>query len=105
MTENQFYVLGCAYTKHKKKTGFQLGLRRFKCFFGVSPGVCSIIWDNVSSMVIQGSQPKHLLWALNFMKRYTDEHTRRVLFKCDEKTLRKWSWHFVELISNLNVVS
>lgn len=104
MSSEYFYKLGCKLTSHKLKHSKKIGVRRFKAFFGVTPLVCSTIWNQIKTNSERGSQPKHLLWCLNFFKQYTGEHTRHVLFKSDEKTIRKWTWRFVKLLADLNVV-
>lgn len=86
--------------KQRKATNLQ----RFKSFFGITPHVCSIVWEQVKKEAPAESKPKHLLWCLNFLKQYTNEHTRKSLFKADEKTIRKWTWIYIELLSKLNVV-
>lgn len=80
-------------------------LNRFRALFGVTPLTCAIIWNRLRTVIPEGGSPNHLLWALLFMKIYATEHVNRSLTGADEKTLRKWIWTFVELISNLSVVS
>jgi len=104
-TDHEFLKLGNVYTKSTLARSKYMALRRFKSFFGVSPQVCSIIWAELENDLPIGSQPKHLLWCLSFLKQYGTEHYRRSIFKADEKTLRKWTWTFVKLLSNLNVVN
>lgn len=79
-------------------------MRRFKSFFGVTPEVCECIRNLIEMELNDDSQPKHLLWCLNFLKQYTVEHTRRTLFAADEKAIRKWTWIYVQHIADLNVV-
>lgn len=102
MSAATFLRLGNIYTKATSNTN--TNLRRFTSFFGITPKVCARIWEMIKSSLPAGSKPTHLLWSLNFLKQYNTEHTRRSLFKADEKTLRKWTWVFIELMSNLNVV-
>jgi hypothetical protein len=49
--------------------------------------------------------PKHLLWALFFLKVYTTENVAAVIMCCDEKTIRLWSWVMVGAIAGLDCVS
>lgn len=79
--------------------------RRFKSFFGVTPNVCAIVWRKIHSEAPIGFEPKHLLWGLNFLKQYTVEENRHSTLRADEKTIRKWTWISVKLLSNLNVVN
>ena len=50
------------------------------------------------------AEPKHLLWALLFCKVYGSESVHHNLTGADEKTLRKWIFIFLGLISELDVV-
>lgn len=104
-----FLTIGSKYTKTKFKENERTRLRRFKSFFGITPQVCYIVWQKVKNEAPSDSQPKHLLWCLNFLKQYSVEprveHTRKALFESDEKTVRKWTFIFVKLLSDLNVES
>lgn len=99
-----FLNIGSKYTKTASKENDNTRLRRYKSFFGVTPLVCFIVWQKLKNEAPSGSHPKHLLWCLNFLKQYTVDHTRKAIFEADEKTVRKWTWIFVKLISDLNVV-
>lgn len=66
--------------------------------------MCFLVWQRVKLEAPSDSEPKHLLWCLNFLKQCSTEHTRKALFAADEKTVRKWTWIFVKLVSNLDVV-
>lgn len=100
-----FWKLGHKYTGHKLRYSYNLGLRKFKAFYGVSPNICKIIWDKLINVRPKTSQPKHLLWCLYFLKQYDSEHNNRAIFRADEKTFRKWVWCFVKLLSDMEVVS
>ena len=81
--------------------------RRFWAFFGASPEVCSLLWDHLSpeETIHRLARPKHLLWALVFLK---VEPVLCTLVGCpDEKTFQKWVFVFVDEISYLecNIVS
>lgn len=104
MDPHMFCKLGNRYTKSKMSSQ-KTALRRFKSFFGVTPKVCSISWNEIKNQAPPAAQPKHLLWCLSFLKEYSTEHHRRSIFEADEKTIRFWTWTFVKLLANLNVVS
>lgn len=104
MTTRTFSRLGNIYMKNSSIGSNKTTLRRFKSFFGVTPLLCSIIWEKIESSAPSESKPKHLLWTLYFLKQYDVEHTRRPLLNADEKTIRKWTWIFVKLLSDLDVV-
>lgn len=104
MNAQIFLKLGNRYTC-SKMSKYNVALRRFKSLFGVTPTVCSVVWNAIKDEAPRGAQPKHLLWCLSFLKEYSTEHNRRSIFKADEKTMREWTWKFVKLLSDLNVVS
>ena len=64
----------------------------FKVICGVHPTVCAIVWGELkqSMLVEDACKPKHLLWALMFLKTYTTESLLAVAIGVDEKTLGKW---------------
>lgn len=99
-----FWKIGLKYANTKYKASETLKCRRFKSFFGVSPSICCLIWSKVVLQAPPDARPQHLLWCLNFLKKYSVEHTRHSIFKADEKTVRKWTWIFVELLADLNEV-
>jgi len=90
---------------------------RFLSFFGVDPAVVVEVWDLIRVPFIDDgdlshAQPKHLMWALLFLRKYGDESEMARLAggfggAVDEKTFRKWSKIFVHQITSLkyNVVS
>ena len=94
------------HTSRQKSNRSELTeLRRFKALFGVSPLVCTVLWNKIGRSKPKKSSPTHLLWALLFLRVYSNEHTNRALTGVDEKTFRTWAWRFVCAISKLNVVS
>ncbi len=99
-----FLKIGNTITKTKSGQKLSTKARRFKSHFGVTPFVCSIIWHKIFDKAPDDYKPKHLLWGLNFLKQYTTEHTRHSLFGADEKTIRKWTWITVELMSSMDEV-
>lgn len=54
---------------------------------------------------LKGFEPKHILWALQFLKVYSSENVSAGVWKCDEKTVRKWTGTVLENISYLKIVS
>ena len=80
--------------------------RDFRSQFGVNWRVCSSLWnlldEHFSSAPGLKRQPKHLLWALMFLKTYANESTYRCLTGVTEKTFRKWAWHVIGEIADLS---
>eukprot|EP00171_Calliarthron_tuberculosum_P007915 IDg7915t1 len=83
----------------------QVRLRRFRALFGLQPNVIARVWVLLSDKVPRNAQPRHLMWALLFLKVYATEHVNRMLTGADEKPFRKWAWCFVKLISGLQLTA
>ena len=80
--------------------------RRFRSIFGCSSKICSILWEFLamhgSITTKKGSSPKHLLWALLFLKLYSTESTHAAMVGgIDEKTYRKWVWLVLEDVKKI----
>lgn len=100
----KFLQLGSQISKTKRGQKESTKTRRFKSFFGITPYVCSVAWTKIVDIAPFGFQPKHLLWGLTFLKQYTSEHNRHSTLTADEKTIRKWTWIAVKLLSGLKTV-
>ena len=84
---------------------------RFLSFFGVDPAVVAKAWNMIQVPYyhdgdLSHAQPKHILWALLFLKKYGDESEMAALCgedgsAVDEKTFRKWRDVFVHCIASL----
>jgi len=99
-----FWKEGLNYANYKITNANLTGYRKFRAFYGVSPEVCGILWNKLTNKP-SGSQTKHLLWCLLFLKRYNTEHVNAALVDVDEKTFRVWTWRFIKMLSELKVVS
>lgn len=104
MDRDIFWRVGNQMTGHNCLNNEDVGLRRFIAMFGVTPSICSAIWNLLESNLPQGRTVNHLLWALLFLKNYCTEETNRAIIRADEKTIRKWVWLVVQAISRLKVV-
>ena len=66
-------------------------------FFGMTPDATCTVWDAISRPKVHGKLlPKHLLWALLFLKQYNSEGVLASISKTTPKTYRKWIWIVVE---------
>ena len=79
--------------------------RRSKAVFGIAPKVCVFLWLHLEGLLPVGAKPKHLLWALSFLKLYEVEEGRASRLQVDEKTCRKWTKILLLAISQLQLVS
>lgn len=103
-SESFFWQLGHKFTDHQLHLSEIQGLKRFKAFYGVTPRICNVLWTLIESNSAEFFEPKHLLWALNFLKQYNVEATSRAIFGADEKTLRKYIWLIIDLLADLDIV-
>jgi hypothetical protein len=96
-----FHVVGCVLMGRNADLAAAAISRRFRANFGVGPVVCNVAWkmlrDNGQT---NGAEPKHLLYALKWLKIYGTESVLAGDLRIDEKTLRKWVWRFVYCLSN-----
>ncbi len=83
-------------------------------FFGKNISIVSMVWDMLmaSGLRPEKSLPKHLLWALYFLKVYPKQSPGCLVVGAstgavNPKTMRKWVWQFIKNIADLadNVVS
>jgi hypothetical protein len=88
--------------------------RHFREFFGANISIMSMVWDMLTANGLRPkkSRPKHLLWALYFLKVYPKQSPGCLdvgasTGAVNPKTMRKWVWQFIENIADLvdNVVS
>lgn len=98
-----FWNQGLNYANHNPNNSETVGHRIFKCFYGVSPNVCSAVWRMFQNTP-PNAEPKHLLWALLFLKRYNTEHINAAIVGTSEKTFREWAWELIDMLAELSVV-
>ena len=98
-----FWNVGLLYANHNSQNSKMTGYRRFRSFYGISPQVFAVLWKQIQNKPA-GSEPKHLLWCLFFLKNYNKEHINAAIAGVDEKTFRLWAWRFVQLLADLDVV-
>jgi len=99
-----FWNIGHKITGHNIEGSRAIGFRKFTAFFGTSPMICAIVWHLLRETRPDGSTPEHLLWALLLLKRYTIENVNAILVKTSEKTFRKWSHIFINLLASIPLV-
>ena len=77
--------------------------RRFRAFFGTTVSGCSRLWSLLDDRLPHGAAPRHLLWALLFLKLYATEHVDAALAGVDEKPLGSGngSWQISSPLLNL----
>ncbi len=80
----------------------------FHDFVGANISIMSMVWDMLMANGLrpEKSRPKHLLWALYFLKVYPKQSPGCLVVGAsmgavDPKTMRKWVWQFIENIADL----
>ena len=81
--------------------------QKYVAHFGVDSLVTAKIWDMTKPSLPTKVKPKHLLWALMFMKVYNSELVLASWAGVTPKTYRKYCWMIIEAIAKQvrNVVS
>jgi hypothetical protein len=77
---------------------------KFRGSFGISSHVTSILFEYLHAYNADNNnpyEPKHLLWALLFMKIYATEAVLTQITGVSEKTLRGKVWMMIDAISML----
>jgi hypothetical protein len=86
---------------YRNKTNKALDEEICQSLIGTSYLVCSELWNYIephNKDELKSAHPKHLFWALLFLKTYcTESILRRVV----GGGVRDWSWKFVDEISAL----
>jgi hypothetical protein len=102
--------LGGFSARQIEHAGLKLKYSRFKSWFGSQPVVYAQIWEDLLTTDIAEARilPKddldYFLMALHFLKGYDTEGERSGNFQLNEKTLRKWTWYFVEKMAALKAL-
>jgi hypothetical protein len=81
---------------------------RFKSFFGSSPRVIAMIWEDLQKTRINEAQVppqdrkiKYFLMAMHHLQRYPTEIEREGMFDISAMWGRDWVWYFVEKVQAL----
>lgn len=79
--------------------------RTFRSQFGVSWHVCEVVWNMLDlHQRDEKREPKHLLWALLFVKVYGNESTHSKMVGTTSKTFRKWAWRTLTEIADFKAM-
>jgi hypothetical protein len=86
----------------------EMEARHFREFFGTSVLIVEKVWNLLErdSLLPERCNPKHLLWALHFMKVYPKQSSGCLAVGAsdgavDPKTHKKWVWAFIDAITEL----
>jgi hypothetical protein len=106
-TAQDFEIISRHISNRMPSCSVLINARRFKALFGVSASRCAHIWRRlqIDEVLPSKATPKHLLWALYFLKVYDSENNMAGRCGCDEKTLRKWIWKMIDALCRMDIVS
>jgi hypothetical protein len=105
---DEFECVGLNIMGRRNAYTTETSRRRFASWFGTEPLVCSILWKKLvhsgwfDHAGMRGTDPKHLLWTLLFLKCYATESVNSAIVGVDEKTYRKWIWFYMEGMTQLH---
>ena len=79
----------------------------FVSFFGASPVVVASAWRRMKRKLLlsDDQRPRHLLWALAFLKQYTPENVLSKQFNTSVRTWRDNVWKMIDCLSRIGNVS
>jgi hypothetical protein len=93
-SSDAFWKIGHKITGHRLEGSFSMGYRKLRAFFGTSPQVCVIVWNQLSTRRPTNSTPEHLLWGLMLLKQYNIESVNATLVGVSEKNLSQMVYDF-----------
>ena len=82
--------------------------RKFIASFGCEPGICVLLWNAIDDSVEPLLHFGHLMWflsALFFLNTYPTMSVLSTMLGKNEDTVRKWVWHYIDLLARLPFVS
>ena len=91
----------------RQKVNRATSVTRFKSYYGSTPLVCAVIWEDLVTAEIPeariepGTAPSKFFLGMYFLKDYRTEEKLAGGFKTCEKTARKWAWYFARKIQAL----
>ena len=101
MTENNHDDEPVLFRALANKMGYIYHDGVYRQFFGLSPEVTCVAWNAISKPTVHAKLlPKHLLWALLFLKQYSNEGVLSSIVRTTPKTYRKWIWIVIEGLSS-----
>ena len=83
-------------------------VRKFTANFGCIPSIVVLLWDRINEMIEPLLHFNHLQWflsALFFLNTYPTMSVLANSLGKNEDTVRKWVWHYIDLLARLPFVS
>ena len=96
-----FIGIGGSIANRRFNPGSFEDMHHFRSLFGISPATCSMLWHRLQAHRPARAQPKHLMWALLFLKVYGTEAALSSMTRSTRKTYRKWVRKMLRSISLL----
>ena len=91
--------------RHNTHAVTQTSLKDYITLFGSDWHIVEKVWNLLDDYGLyqKTRKPDHLLWALLFLRTYSNERVHATLTGSSQKTFRRWVWRVVEEISLLEV--
>jgi len=103
-------IMNSRNRNHRNNSSEATEMRIFRELFGTRLLVVENLWFLLDELSLhpEGGLPKHLLWALHFMKAHPLQAQGWAAVggsggAVDPKTYRKWVWVYIEAISDLKL--
>jgi hypothetical protein len=94
VTEDFFRTCGGHMATKKDKL---VDERTFVAFYGTTPNIVLEVWEYCERPT--GTHPKHLLWALMYLKLYNSLDVMAVLCGTSKPTFNKWIWPWIDSVA------
>jgi len=103
MNIDTFLRIAISITGRRLRLGVPEHDREFRSLFGVSASTCLLLWNKLRQHNARppNATPKHLMWALLFLKSYGTEFCNSSRAKTTRKTFRKWVKIMLGAMTNL----
>lgn len=98
-----FLFLGLLLVLERQQVNPNSQVAVFRSYYGVSPAICQELWELLGYAIGLDAnvQPKHLLWALSFMKKYETMVVNTTDFNSSAHTFRYYCHMIIQKIALL----
>ena len=94
-------TIGCRIAARGGKDN--LSDRQFGAFYNRTPEEVADLWEMCIPKIESATQPKHLFWALMYMKLYLPSDVMTILLDVSYPTWDKWVWIWIEAIATSHI--
>jgi hypothetical protein len=98
---DESFMLSLGSTIASRNNDKLLDERTYVCFYGIDHIEVLQIWEMCCTSVLKPT-PKHLFWALMYMKLYLPIEVMLVLLATSKPTFNKYVWTWIDAIAKLH---